>query len=60
MAAAITALWVAATQLWIVIELTPRWVTFAVVGLVLVWLAATYERQQRRAVGLARHLRGLR
>lgn len=60
LAAAITALWVAATQLWIVIELTPRWVTFALVGLVLVWLAATYERQQRRAVGLARRLRDLR
>jgi hypothetical protein len=56
LAAAVTAVWVALTQLTIAVEVAPRWVTFAVVGILLVWLAATYERQQARARTLAQHL----
>jgi hypothetical protein len=57
LAGAATAMWVAATQLLMVVEVVPRWVTFAVVGILLVWLAATYEAQQARAGALRRRLR---
>jgi hypothetical protein len=59
-AGGLTAIWVAATQLWIAAELVPRWVTFAVVGVLLVWLAATYERQQQRVQAVARQLDAMR
>jgi hypothetical protein len=59
-AGAATAMWVAATQLLMVVEVVPRWVTFAVVGVLLVWLAATYEAQQARARALRQRLRILR
>lgn len=55
-AGGLAAVWVAATQVTIVVEVVPRWVTFGVVGLLLVWLAATYERQQERRRTVARHL----
>jgi hypothetical protein len=60
LAGVITAGWVALTQLWIVAEVLPRWVTFAVVGVLLVFLAATYERQQQRARALVRRFDRLR
>ncbi len=59
-AGAAAAAWVALTQLTIAVDVAPRWVTFAVVGALLVWLAATYERQQARTRSLVRHLGGLR
>lgn len=55
-----TAAVVAATQLAVVAGAVPRWLTFAVVGGVLVWLAATYERQQARARAVGARLAGLR
>jgi hypothetical protein len=55
-AGALTAIVVASTQLAIVVDLVPRWATFATVGVVLVWLAATYERQQQRARSLKERL----
>lgn len=55
-----TAAWVALTQLSIVVEVLPRWITFGIVGVLLVWLAATYEDQQRRVVGVGRRLLELR
>jgi hypothetical protein len=60
LAGALTAAWVALTQLWVVAEVLPRWVTFAVVGVLLVYLAATYERQQQRARALVRRFEHLR
>lgn len=54
------AIWVALTQLAIAVEVLPRWLTFAVVGLILVWLAATYEQQHRRVVGVGQRLLRLR
>lgn len=54
------AIGIAVTQLTIVVEVVPRWVTFAVVGALLVWLAATYEAQQARARRLGRYLHALR
>lgn len=59
-AAAVTALVVALTQLSMVVEVVPRWVTFAVVGVLLVYLAATYERQGSRARSVANRLGDLR
>jgi hypothetical protein len=38
----------------------PRWVTFATGGVLLVYLAASYERQRTRARTLAVRLRDLR
>jgi hypothetical protein len=38
----------------------PRWVTFAVVGVLLVYLAASYERQRARARTVADRLSELR
>jgi hypothetical protein len=60
LAGAVTAGWVALTQLWVVAEVLPRWVTFAVVGILLVYLAATYERQQQRGRALVRRFERLR
>ena len=60
LAGGIAAVGVALTQLAVVAEVVPRWVTFAVVGGVLVWLAATYERQQARARALTGRLARLR
>jgi hypothetical protein len=59
-AGSLTAVWVALTQLFVVSDLLPRWVTFAVVGVVLVWLAATYERQQQRVRSARNYLDELR
>jgi hypothetical protein len=59
-AGSLTAIWVALTQLFVVSEMLPRWVTFAVVGVLLVWLAATYERQQQRARSARAYLDDLR
>jgi hypothetical protein len=59
-AGALTAVLVALTQLWEVASTLPRWITFAVVGVLLVWLAATYERQQRRAKALLHRIETLR
>lgn len=60
LAGVITAGWVALTQLWIAAEVLPRWVTFAVVGVLLVFLAATYERQQQRTRAMVRRFERLR
>jgi hypothetical protein len=59
-AGALTAILVALIQLWEVASTLPRWITFAVVGILLVWLAATYERQQQRARALFRRIDALR
>ncbi len=59
-AAATTAVVVALTQLSMVVEVAPRWATFAVVGVLLVYLAATYEKQATRARSLAHGLSGHR
>jgi hypothetical protein len=59
-AGALTAVLVALTQLWEVASTLPRWIAFAVVGVLLVWLAATYERQQRRAKALLHRIETLR
>jgi hypothetical protein len=59
-AGAVTAVVVALTQLSIVVEVVPRWITFAVVGVLLVALAASYERQRVRAHTVAARLRELR
>lgn len=59
-AGGIAALGVALTQLAVVAEVVPRWITFGAVGALLVWLAATYERQQARARRFTGHLAGLR
>jgi hypothetical protein len=59
-AAAVTAVVVALTQLSMVVEVAPRWATFAVVGVLLVYLAASYERQVARARTLGDRLSELR
>jgi hypothetical protein len=59
-AGAATAVLVALTQLSMVVEVLPRWVTFATGGVLLVYLAASYERQRTRARTLAVRLRDLR
>ncbi len=55
-AAATTGVVVALTQLSMAVEVAPRWATFAVVGVLLVYLAATYEKQTTRARSLAHRL----
>jgi hypothetical protein len=59
-AGAVTAVVVALTQLSMVVDVVPRWVTFAVVGILLVYLAASYERQRARARTVADRLSALR
>jgi hypothetical protein len=59
-AGAATAVAVALTQLSMVVEVAPRWATFAVVGVLLVYLAATYERQRTRARSVVDRVRDLR
>lgn len=59
-AGAVTASGVALTQLAVVVGVVPRWVAFGIVGGALVWLAATYERQQLRARALGDRLAGFR
>ena len=46
---------VVATQGWLVAAALPRWVVFAVGGLALVALSATWERQLQRLAALRRH-----
>jgi hypothetical protein len=60
LAAASTAVVVALTQLSMVVDVVPRWVTTALVGILLVYLAATYERQHDRARTTVERLRDLR
>lgn len=60
LAGAATATVVALTQVAVVAGAAPRWVTFAVVGGMLVWLAATYERQQSRIRAMGGRLTGFR
>jgi hypothetical protein len=59
-AGAAAAVVVALTQLSMVVDVAPRWATFAVVGVLLVALAATYERQRSRAHSIADRLGDLR
>jgi hypothetical protein len=59
-AGAVAAVVVALTQLSMVVEVLPRWVTFATVGVLLVYLAASYERQLTRARTFTGRLRDLR
>lgn len=59
-AAGAAGVWVALTQLAIVLDVVPRWLVFGLVGALLVWLAATYERQHARVVGVGRRLLTLR
>jgi hypothetical protein len=59
-AAGAAGVWVALTQLAIVLDVVPRWIVFGLAGALLVWLAATYERQQARVVGVGRRLLTLR
>lgn len=59
-AGSVTAIGVALSQLTVAVEVLPRWVTFAVVGALLVWLAATYEQQQQRARAIGQHLTAYR
>lgn len=56
----VTVMVAAITQLGIVWQAVPRWITFGIVGLVLVWLAATSERQRERALSARRRLTELR
>ncbi|MEX2562985.1 MAG: hypothetical protein WD358_06985 [Nitriliruptoraceae bacterium] len=59
-AGSVTAIVVALTQIGVVWEVVPRWITFAAVGVMLVRLAATYERQRQRAATARRRLADLR
>jgi hypothetical protein len=59
-AGVVAAVIVALTQLTMVVEVVPRWVSFAVVGVLLVYLAASYERQRQRARAIAGRLEELR
>lgn len=45
----VTAVWVGALQLLVLVRTVHPWITFAVAGALFVWLAATYERQQQLA-----------
>jgi hypothetical protein len=58
--AACAAVVVALTQLSMVVDVVPRWATTALVGVLLVYLAATYERQRLRARSTVERLRDLR
>jgi hypothetical protein len=51
---------VALTQLWVAASHLPRWVTFATLGLLLIFGSATYERQRARLVATRRRVDALR
>ncbi|MEX0952618.1 MAG: DUF2510 domain-containing protein [Nitriliruptoraceae bacterium] len=55
-AAVIVAIWVALSQVGIVLRTVNPLILFVVVGTLLVWLGAGLERQRRRARQLVRHL----
>ena len=59
-AGSVTAIVVALTQVGVVWDVVPRWMTFAAVGLMLVGLAATYERQRQLAATARRRFADLR
>ncbi len=55
-AAAIVAIWVALSQVGLVLRTVNPLIVFVVVGVLLVWLGASFERQRRRAGLLIRHV----
>lgn len=57
---AVVAMLTAVMQLHYWTAYLPRWVTFAVLGAVLIWASATYEAQLRRSRNVREHLQQLR